>query len=706
MAIKFRCVCGRILAVADKFAGKKGKCPSCNRLLLIPTPQSTPDSKPTLEESAPKPAPQEEAIAAQAGDIPGEDEPRRGRRESRRGDRKDRGDRAGLRSRRSERHQPETDETEQPVEQELEQTTLDQPEAVPEPEPPEETQPEPEKEVVAEPTEEEIAAAEAQRQEDNNFFASLDGDLNTEPEEPAEAPAEETGVEEPAESAEPEEATEEPHAEEMPEEEKEETPEEEEEETPAEEPAETTEEEKEESATEEPTEVPTEEEITDLAAFAVESKEGASEEEAAPASTPGLSLSAENLLENLPDPMLFDEQVAQWRETLPEEDHPALLEEFQSVNERYEICAPIAHDEMFVDYAAIDSQNPDDLVTLKAIRPSVVGNPALEEFLTEEGHSFLFGLKPANAQTCSDFGSTEQFKYLVCDLLPGRSLKEIINHFQSEEKPIPLNNAITIVKDVLVLLGSLGTEETPTPFHADIRPGNIYVSEDGSAKVTGIGLTETKLKGGLIQLSRDRLPYVAPEQHLPDSSPDIAGDIFATGALLYTLLAGKPPIGMIKPPSAIRDGLPEELDGVVERAMSADLEERYQTPQEMLAALRIVEEKIAATLSAEGAESTGPDEDIDADVIDLEPFAVEEETASRRQRGASKRGDLSDRKRSREGVSEEKKKRNLMINLVMIVVIILCVAGLVYIFMTRFGKNKKKKGGQQPSKQIEQNNSP
>lgn len=62
MAIKFKCTCGHVLSVPDKFAGKNGKCPKCQKVLKVPTPAAKAGASPP--QSAAKPAPAKAAQPA------------------------------------------------------------------------------------------------------------------------------------------------------------------------------------------------------------------------------------------------------------------------------------------------------------------------------------------------------------------------------------------------------------------------------------------------------------------------------------------------------------------------------------------------------------------------------------------------------------------------------------------------------------------
>src|SRR6187401_737840 len=80
--------------------------------------------------------------------------------------------------------------------------------------------------------------------------------------------------------------------------------------------------------------------------------------------------------------------------------------------------------------------------------------------------------------------------------------------------------------------------------HRDVKPGNVMIGPDGRARLFdfGIAATTQRVDGGLPApgMTSGTLPYMAPEQ-LAGQPADPATDVYALGAVLYEMLAGRRP---------------------------------------------------------------------------------------------------------------------------------------------------------------------
>lgn len=176
--------------------------------------------------------------------------------------------------------------------------------------------------------------------------------------------------------------------------------------------------------------------------------------------------------------------------------------------------------------------------------------------------------------------------YVELEYLP-RSLKDIT-------LPVPQVRALAIVRQIgSALLYAHGKGV----IHRDIKPGNVLLTEDGTAKLTDWGLSRFIDRGDDTRNTSFSLYYATPEQLSPDrfGNGDERTDIYQLGVLLYELICGYPPYGtqnigelftkILQNQYLLPSQVTPELypfDSVIRLALHADPDERYANIQAFL----------------------------------------------------------------------------------------------------------------------------
>lgn len=176
--------------------------------------------------------------------------------------------------------------------------------------------------------------------------------------------------------------------------------------------------------------------------------------------------------------------------------------------------------------------------------------------------------------------------YLVMEYALGTSL----DRHEHADTLLPINTVLSVVEQIASALryaAALGV------VHRDVKPANIILSPNGTAKLTDFGCAVPSNELGSVVAGS--LAYMSPEQ-LEGQPLDQRADIYALGAVLYRLLTGKNTFEAednfeariailnlpIIPIGTYRKELPANLVAVIERALQKDAADRYATWDEFI----------------------------------------------------------------------------------------------------------------------------
>jgi serine/threonine protein kinase len=232
------------------------------------------------------------------------------------------------------------------------------------------------------------------------------------------------------------------------------------------------------------------------------------------------------------------------------------------------------------------------LPTAKASDPS-----ALERFYREARAAAA--LDHPNIVHAYDIDQDENLHFLVMEYVDGASLQELVKR----SGPLSPVRAAHYIGEA-----SLGLHHAHLSglVHRDIKPGNILVDRTGVVKILDMGLARFfKDEEDILTKKYDEnvlgtADYLAPEQALDSHGVDIRADIYSMGATFYFCLTGRTPFseGSVaqkliwhqtrqpKPIRSTRPEVPEEMTAIIDKMMSKDPDQRYQTPLEVAEALK------------------------------------------------------------------------------------------------------------------------
>ena len=252
----------------------------------------------------------------------------------------------------------------------------------------------------------------------------------------------------------------------------------------------------------------------------------------------------------------------------------------------YRVLERIGKGAMGVVYSAQDGRGRR--VAVKVMMADLEGDPETRERFYREA-KIAGRLQHRNLISVFDMGEDEGRLFMVMELLHGRTLSEYL-----QPGPPGLETCLDVMAQ---MCEGLAVAHVHGIFHRDIKPGNIFVQDDGGVKVLDFGVARladsSMTASGFIVGTPD---FMSPEQ-ARGRDVDHRSDIFSTGAVFYFMLSGRKPFGAADlpavlhkveaedPPPLTETEAPPGLSRIVGRALEKSAARRYQELGELLADL-------------------------------------------------------------------------------------------------------------------------
>ncbi len=260
------------------------------------------------------------------------------------------------------------------------------------------------------------------------------------------------------------------------------------------------------------------------------------------------------------------------------------------LDDRYEILETIGEGGMALVFRALD-RRLNRYVAVKIMREEMAEDEEFRRRFCAESHAVAMLSNP-NIVSVYDVSHSDEREYIVMELISGITLKQYID----KKGALDWKEVVHFSKQITRALSHAHERGI---IHRDIKPQNIMLLRDGTLKVAdfGIAALENEVYENNGQ-TIGSIHYIAPEQ-ARGNSPDARSDIYSLGVVMYEMLTGKLPYtgntlaeiavkhmnAKPEPPRSIQPSIPDELERITLKAMSADLAGRYQTAAELLAAL-------------------------------------------------------------------------------------------------------------------------
>jgi serine/threonine-protein kinase len=221
-------------------------------------------------------------------------------------------------------------------------------------------------------------------------------------------------------------------------------------------------------------------------------------------------------------------------------------------------------------------------VALKAVKPEISQKAEAFEGFARELKAER-GIVHKNIARIFELSMVKGTPFITMEYVAGKDLKFLLK----EKKRLPIVEAFSIAKQ---LFSGLAQAHKSGALHLDLRPDNIIIDKEGTAKIMDLGIARLFRAKGIIRAVAGMPQYMSPEQ-LEGQEADARSDIFAVGAIVYEMLTGSlPPVGeRPKSPRELNPGVPRELSLLILKCLEPEKEKRYQTAQEIRAELEEIE---------------------------------------------------------------------------------------------------------------------
>ena len=245
---------------------------------------------------------------------------------------------------------------------------------------------------------------------------------------------------------------------------------------------------------------------------------------------------------------------------------------------RYTLGSAIASGGMGDVWEASDEvlQRP---VAVKVMRPQGPEEDAFLERFRDEARGSA-SLHHPNIASVFDYGEEDGTAYLVMELVPGRTLGEII---RESDGGMPADEVRSLLGQAAL---ALSAAHEAGVVHRDVKPANIIVTPEGQAKLTDFGIARVG-NGSGHTLTGEVLgtpDYISPEQALGEPAT-ASSDIYSLGVVAHEMITGRKPFDMgtpvataiaqvTDPPPELPSTVPVDLREVVDACLAKSASDR------------------------------------------------------------------------------------------------------------------------------------
>lgn len=263
---------------------------------------------------------------------------------------------------------------------------------------------------------------------------------------------------------------------------------------------------------------------------------------------------------------------------------------------RYELFERIGEGGMSVVYKAKDKLL-NRFVAIKILKPQFINDSKFIDSFRRESQAAA-SLSHPNIVNIYDVGREGNIHYIVMELIEGKTLSDYIKEQGSMSYP----KVIALSKQIAAALSFAHKNHI---IHRDVKPHNIMITPNGTAKITDFGIAKAVNAATIVDNTDGiigSVHYFSPEQ-ARGGYVDEKSDIYSLGIVMYEMLTGQVPFdgdnpvnialmhinGEMIPPSKLVDGVPPALEHIIMKCTDKYPINRYASADELIEALNNLE---------------------------------------------------------------------------------------------------------------------
>ncbi len=242
-------------------------------------------------------------------------------------------------------------------------------------------------------------------------------------------------------------------------------------------------------------------------------------------------------------------------------------------------------------------ENLDRYAAVKVIDAHLIAGDEREEYYARfqrEARS-IARLNHPNIVGIFQFGEVDTNYYMAMVFLEGEDLRQILKAHAAQNTFLADDLILSVITDMAKALDYAHKQGV---IHRDVKPSNIVVTPDGKSVLTDFGLA-LSLNEGTIGNTFGSAHYIAPEQAVSSAQAVPQSDLYSLGIVLYEMLTGRVPFDDASamsvalkhlsdpppPPSLHNPTVSPRVEQVLDKLLSKEPGDRYQTGEDLVGAL-------------------------------------------------------------------------------------------------------------------------